>query len=204
MQEYKYSVSCILDKSKTQSIWNANNPEYSVWSGTYEQNGKTFLLTQNSSTVAGVTIGLVNHLSAQNGLRYTWKNNVLSGSFKLTWNDGEVDGEVDGQMEMKDYSYHIMGQNYDKWGGNHSKMLTELAIQSGYNELNNELKLIYNTINANVNVYPLGQIAIHTASPQLLNSSKTDKVINKVINEEIIEEDIIGGMFNMFGDDDDE
>ena len=73
-------------------MWNVNNPEYSVWSGTYEQNGQTFLLTNNSSTVAGVVIKLINHLSATHGMNYTWKNNVLTGSFKLTWNDGGTEG----------------------------------------------------------------------------------------------------------------
>lgn len=192
MQEYKYSVNCVLNKNKPQSMWNVNNPEYSVWSGTYEQNGQTFLLTNNSSTVAGVVIKLVNHLSTTHGMNYTWNNNVLTGSFKLTWNDGGTEGS----MEMKNHSYHIMGSNYDKWSGNHSKMLAELAKESGCEDGNFELT--YNTINGCTDVYSRGRVI---QLPQFVTVVKKP-VTKEVVKEEIIEEDVIGDMFNMFGDDD--
>ena len=99
---------------------------------------------------------------------------------------------------MKNYSYHIMGSNYDKWGGNHFKMLAELAKESGCEDGNFELT--YNTINGCTDIYSCGRVM---QLPQLATVEKKP-VAKEVVNEEIIEEDVMGNMFNMFGDDDDE
>ena len=197
MQEYNYSLNCILDKNKPQSMWNVNNPEFSVWSGTYQQNNQAFTLTNNSSTVAQVTIALIHHLQSQQMMNFMWKNNVLTGSFKLEWNDNNVNGK----MEMKNHSFHITGPNYDKWGGNHSKMIMELARISGCE--NNDFKLIYNDINATVTVYPWNNsnLSVQTQTTNKIAPSN-EKPTNKI--EIVNVDDTIGNMFNIFGDDEDD